>query len=415
MLYIALAPIKGTRLIKIKMKAADLFRALNLDNPVNKNDAGIYVDTPDAGLQPIINFFNMGNKPIHKLEIEGGEVHTVADSHIYLDRNGDRVLAREAKEIMTRDGLKKVLTNTFDRVDKTYDIEIPEPNWYYGSNGVIQHNCVLAPINGGKSVHLIQQAADHLVAGKNVLYITLEMDEDTCRERIDVNVLDASFDSVFALEKSQYVNRINDLKKKTCGKLIVKEYPAGSAHVGHFRHLLQELRIKKNFVPDVICIDYLTICASSKLPASVKGNTNTYFTSVAEELRAFAQEQGIPIWTAVQFDRATQGASDAGMGNIGLALGIAATADFMFAILIPDEMAARGMVIGKIIKNRYSSYKGKFMLGLNPDKQKFYEVDQAGGMSEDELKELGLNNIVQEGTQVSRKASAEAAKSWDFN
>ena len=277
-------------------------------------------------------------------------------------------------------------------------------------------NVVLAPINGGKSVHLIQQSADWLVRGKNVLYISMEMDEPTCRERIDVVTLDMTFDSVMALEKQQYLNRINDLKGKNQGKLMVKEFPAGSAHVGHFRHLLQELRIKKQFVPDVIMIDYLTICASAKLPASAKGNTNTYFTSVAEELRAFAQECGIPVWTAVQLDRSTQGASDAGLGNVGLAIGIAATADFMFAVLIPEELAARGQVIGKIIKNRYSSYKGKFLLGLNPDKQQYYEIDQAGGLSEDELNELGIPTTVNEGTQViSRKVTEEAVQGWNFN
>lgn len=288
-------------------------------------------------------------------------------------------------------------------------------------------NVVLAPINGGKSIHLIQQAAEWLVRGKNVLYISMEMDEPTCRERIDVAAMDMTFDQVFALQKVQYMNRVNALRAKTNGRLIVKEFPAGSAHVGNFRHLLQELKIKKKFVPDLICIDYLTICASAKLPPSAKGNTNTYFTSVAEEMRAFAQEVGVPIWTAVQFDRATQGAADAGLGNISLAIGIAATADFMYAILLPEEMVARGMVIGKIIKNRYSSYKGKFVLGLNPDKQKYYEVDsQAAGLSEEEMDQLGIQNgspkdKPNEGLQIISRRSADEAPSapastgWDFS
>lgn len=280
-------------------------------------------------------------------------------------------------------------------------------------------NVVLAPINGGKSVHLIQQSADWLTRGKNVLYISMEMDERTCRERIDTTAMDLTFDQVFALEKQQYLNRVNDLKRKTQGKLKIKEFPAGSAHVGHFRHLLQELWIKDRFKPDMICIDYLTICASSKLPASAKGNTNTYFTSVAEELRAFAQETGIPIWTAVQLDRSSQGAADAGIGNVGLAIGVAATADFMFAVLIPEELAAMGRVIGKIIKNRYSSYKSKFLLGLNPEKQQYYEVDQSAGLNEDELTQLGLPTTVNEGTaMISRKvneAATKATEGWNFN
>jgi hypothetical protein len=247
----------------------------------------------------------------------------------------------------------------------------------------------------------------------------MEMDEGTCRERIDTTAMDMTFDQVHALEKAQYLNRINDLKRKTQGRLKIKEFPAGSAHTGHFRHLLQELWIKDRFKPDLICIDYLTICASAKLPPSAKGNTNTYFTSVAEELRAFAQESGIPVWTAVQLDRATQGAADAGLGNVGLAIGIAATADFMYAVLIPEELAAIGKVIGKIIKNRYSSYKGKFLLGLNPEKQSYYEVDQAAGLSEDELTELGLPVTVPEGTQIiNRKvteATEKATEGWNFN
>jgi hypothetical protein len=284
-------------------------------------------------------------------------------------------------------------------------------------------NVVLAPINGGKSIHLIQQSAEWLVRGKNVLYISMEMDEATCRERIDVAAMDMTFDQVFALQKIQYMNRVNQLRAKTNGRLIVKEFPAGSAHVGNFRHLLQELKIKKKFVPDLICIDYLTICASSKLPPSAKGNTNTYFTACAEELRAFAQEVGVPIWTAVQFDRATQGAADAGLGNVSLAIGIAATADFMYAILTPDEMAARGLVIGKIIKNRYSSYKGRFVLGLNPEKQKYYEVDtQAAGLSEDELDQLGLPNSIsnspEQGQVIQRSKgqpeTSSSTDSWNF-
>lgn len=286
-------------------------------------------------------------------------------------------------------------------------------------------NVVLAPINGGKSIHLIQQSAEWLVRGKNVLYISMEMDEATCRERIDVAAMDLTFDQVFALQKVQYMNRVNTLKSKTNGRLIVKEFPAGAAHVGNFRHLLQELKIKKKFVPDLICIDYLTICASSKLPPSAKGNTNTYFGSVAEEIRAFAQEAGVPIWTAVQLDRASQGASDAGMGNVSLAISIAATSDFMYVVLLPEEMVARGMVLGKVIKNRYSSFKGRFVLGLNPDKQKYYEIDnQASTLTEEELTELGISNVMKsdkpnEGVQmISRRAADDAPSAstgWDFS
>lgn len=260
-------------------------------------------------------------------------------------------------------------------------------------------NIVGAPINAGKSIWLVQQAADWLVLGKNVLVISMEMSEESYRERIDACVLDMTFDQVGALEKQQYLNQINSLRRKTSGELFVKEYAAGSAHVGHFRHLLQELRIKKGFVPDVIFVDYLTIMASAKLPPGARSNSNTYFTSVAEELRAFAKELEVPVWTAIQLDRPSQGAADAGIGNVGLAIGISATADFMFLLLEPDEFRERSQMIGKVIKNRYGSFKGKFLLGKNAEKQQFYDVDETGqsdmiedGNTDDEafLKSAGM-------------------------
>ena len=239
-------------------------------------------------------------------------------------------------------------------------------------------NIIGAPINAGKSIWLVQQAADWLVLGKNVLVISMEMSEESYRERIDACVLDMTFDQVHALDKYQYLNHVNSLRRKTAGELFVKEYAAGSAHVGHFRHLIQELKIKKGFIPDVIFVDYLTIMASAKLHPSARGNTNTYFTSVAEELRAFAKELDVPVWTAIQLDRGSQGAADAGISNVGLAIGISATADFMFLLLEPDEFRERSQMIGKVIKNRYGSFKGKFLLGKNAEKQQFYDVDATG-------------------------------------
>ena len=275
-------------------------------------------------------------------------------------------------------------------------------------------NCVVMEINGGKSTYLIQQAADWLIDGKNALYITMEMAEEVCRERIDVSVMDFTFDMVEGMSKQDYVSKVHELKQKTAGRLFVKEFPAGAAHVNHFRHLLQELKIKKGFVPDVIFIDYLTICASSKLPASAKGNTNTYYTSVAEEIRAFAVEQKVPVWTGLQFDKSTQGKADGGIGNVGLAIGISATADFMVAFFSPEELKERGQLIGKVIKNRYSDFKGKFILGINNAKQKFFDVDtQAIAMTEDELKELGIKNIIPAGApKVDVK---QATMDWCFD
>lgn len=281
--------------------------------------------------------------------------------------------------------------NAEEHYDTIHDVENKKPFHMDVFNTITKNgvkkatlNIICAPINCGKSIWLVQQAAEWLVDGKNVLIISMEMDEASYRERIDCTILDKSFDEVFAMEKSLYLNNVSKIRSKTQGELFIKEYGSGTAHVGHFRHLIQELKIKEDFVPDVILIDYLTIMASAKLPASAKGNTNTYFGSVAEEVRAFGKEVGVPIWTALQLDRGTQGASDAGMGNIALAIAIAATADFMFVVLEPPEFMERGQVICKVIKNRYSSYKGtKFLIGKSGDKQKFYEIDNAI-MDEDE-------------------------------
>lgn len=238
-------------------------------------------------------------------------------------------------------------------------------------------NIVQAGINVGKTTFLIHQACHWLLKGKNVAVFTMEVAENVYRERIDCCIMDLTFDQVHALEKTQYLGRVNKVRQKTMGELYIKEFPAGGAHVGHFRHALEEMRIKKGFVPDVIIIDYLTICASSTLPASAKGNTNTYFTAVAEEMRGFAKENDCPVWTAAQFDRGGQTSTDVTMGNVGLALGIAATADFMVVFMQPDELASQNQAIGKILKNRYAnkSMFKNFIIGIDNDKQKFYDVD----------------------------------------
>ena len=277
-------------------------------------------------------------------------------------------------------------------------------------------NCICSPINCGKSIHLIQQAADWIIAGKDVLFISMEMSEAMVRERIDTNIMQMSFGDIKTLGKTAYLSKLNDIRKKTLGNLYVKEYPTGTAHTGHFRHLIQELKIKEGFVPAMVCVDYLTICASATLPHSSKSNSNTFFTSVAENLRALAQELKIPFWTALQLDRVSQGASDAGMGNVALAIGIAATADFMFISMSTPELESMKQVIWKIIKNRYSSYKNnKFLMNLDPNKQKFTDADvteQAVVMSESELKEMGMPNKIPTGRS---SVSTQTMSEWDFN
>jgi hypothetical protein len=238
-------------------------------------------------------------------------------------------------------------------------------------------NIFLMSINGGKSTWLVDQSSHWLLNGKNVVFFALEQAEEVVRERIDVRTMDLTFDEVFGLDQGQYMGRIDSIRKRTMGELYVKGFPNGVAHVGHMRHYLEELRIKKGFVPDLIVIDYMTIMASSKLPASAKGNTNTYFTSVAEETRGLAFEYDCPVWTAAQFTRSGQSGSQVGMSEVAQAIGIAATADFMLNGAQPEEMIPLNQILMSVMKNRYNGKNkfSSFIMGLDNDKQKFYDVN----------------------------------------
>lgn len=346
----------------------------------------MYVRTPYEELVPIIDTIKTENQECVEVVFSNGTSRKVSKTHRFMNLDGKEVYASEASKVRTKEGTLEVLSNKDIGKHDVYDISIPYPHWYLDQNDLIHHNC-------GKTTFLIQQAADWLEAGKNVLYFTLEVAENVIRERIDVCLFDMTFDQLKSLQKNQYVNRVKALRDKTQGELVIKEFPSGSAHIGHFRHVIEELKIKKDFKPDVIIIDYITIAASSKLPANAKGNTNTYYTSVSEEFRSLGVEYDVPVWTAAQFGRAGQSASDVDMTDVGLALGIAATADFMVSFMMPEEMQERNQAIGKVLKNRYANkaHIRKFLIGINNDLQKFYDVDaseQSAVMNNEELAQM---------------------------
>lgn len=240
-------------------------------------------------------------------------------------------------------------------------------------------NIVQAGINVGKTTWLIDQACHWTSQGKNVLYFSAEVAEEVIRHRADVNFFDISFDELQKLEKQTYLNRIASIRSKTNGRLIIKEYPSGSASVANFMHDVQEMKLKLGIEFDMICVDYLGEIASSTLPASAMSNTNTYFTQVARELRSMAFRLDCPVWTAAQFGRVGQSAKDVDMTDIADAIGVARVADFMVALMQPEELCDLNQVIAKVLKNRYSN-KAKlrrFLLGLDNDRQKFYDVEQA--------------------------------------
>ncbi len=272
-------------------------------------------------------------------------------------------------------------------------------------------NVVQAGINVGKTTWLINMADQYLDQGLNVVYFTLEVAEEVIRERADACINNITFDELRALTKIQYLSKIAAIRKKTKGSFKIREFPTGSAHVGHFRHALNEMKLKEGFVPDVIIVDYLTLMLSSMLSGTAKANSNTYYTSVAEELRGLMVEFNAIGWTAAQFNRDGQDSEDIKMKDTGLAIGIAATADFMVALMSPEELSKMGKALGKILKNRYANKAAilRFMLNLDNDRQAFTDADdseQRGVMEEGEFKAF---STMKKPTPVSDKA-----KDWSF-
>ena len=239
-------------------------------------------------------------------------------------------------------------------------------------------NIALAGTGVGKSLFMCHVGANALLQGKNVLYITMEMAEERIAERIDANLLDIPIDQLDKMPKTMFTEKVNTLAKKTVGKLIVKEYPTGAAHVGHFRALMKELKLKRSFEPDIVFIDYLNICASSRMK-SMGGaiNSYTYIKAIAEELRGLAVEFEVPIVSATQTTRSGYTNSDPGLEDTSESFGLPATADLMFALVSNEELEQSGQIMVKQLKNRYNDpnkYK-RFVVGIDRAKMRLYDVD----------------------------------------
>lgn len=239
-------------------------------------------------------------------------------------------------------------------------------------------NVALAGTGVGKSLFMCHCAAANLSAGHNVLYITLEMSEEKIAERIDANLLNVQVDELTVLPKDAYEKKVNRVKEKTTGKLIIKEYPTASAGSNHFRHLLNELRLKRSFEPDIIYIDYLNICTSSRLKYGSNVNSYTLIKSIAEELRGLAVEFVVPIVTATQTTRSGYSSTDIGLEDTSESFGLPATADFMFALISTEELQDLGQIMVKQLKNRYAdpATHRKFVVGVDRPKMKLYDVEQ---------------------------------------
>jgi len=259
-------------------------------------------------------------------------------------------------------------------------------------------NIALAGTGVGKSLFMCHVAASVLLQGKNVLYITLEMAEERIAERIDANLLNIPIQDITDLPKAMFEKKVNSVAQKTQGSLIIKEYPTASAHAGHFRSLLNELALKKSFRPDIIFIDYLNICSSSRYRAGSNVNSYTVVKSIAEELRGLAVEFNVPIVSATQTTRSGYGSSDVELTDTSESFGLPATADLMFALISTSELEELGQILVKQLKNRYNdpTVNKRFVIGIDRAKMRLYDCEQSaqddildtsgGGQYDDEEK-----------------------------
>jgi replicative DNA helicase len=238
---------------------------------------------------------------------------------------------------------------------------------------------LLATTGGGKSLVKCHMAASYLLQGKNVVYITMEMAEERIAERIDANMMDVTLDELKIMPRNVYEKRIERIKGKTTGRLVVKEYPTGSAHAGHFRHLLHELKMKRGFTADVVFIDYLNICSSSRVKGAAAANSYTLVKSIAEEIRGLSMEFNCAVVTSSQFNRDGYGNSDVDLTNTSESMGITHTADCILGLISTEDLDALGQIMIKQLKNRWGdlSYYRRFTVGIDRSKMQIFDLEES--------------------------------------
>lgn len=356
----------------------------------------IEVTSPD-GWVPVDGFVHKGLWEEYVLMIDGMNPIRCNENHLFETTIGwHSALELLGKEcyILTTNGYKLgVIERTYKKIP-IVDITVDHPNHRYYTDGVSSHNTGV-----GKSLFMCHMASSCLNQGKNVLYITLELAEEEVARRIDANLMNITFEDLSALSKDMYDKRVGNIKKKTNGKLIIKEYPTASASVTHFRGLINELRLKKNFTPDMVFIDYLNICTSSRIKPGSNVNSYSYIKSIAEELRGFAVELQVPVVSATQTNRTGFVSSDVGLEDTSESFGLPATADFMFALIATEELTELNQIMVKQLKNRYNDPNvcKRFMIGVDRSKMKLYD-----------LEESAQKDLVDAGTSAPEKESRQS-------
>jgi hypothetical protein len=338
----------------------------------------VEVESPD-GFVPVSAFVDKGDWPEYILSTASGKTVRCNSDHLFETPFGWKKSAAmvgipDAK-VLTADGWEDCFVVKTKNKIPIVDIQVEHKNHRYYTEGVSSHNTGV-----GKSLFMCHCAAGVMSLGRNVLYITMEMAEERIAERIDANLLNVTVDDLNSLPKDMYDKKIAKMKEKTTGKLIIKEYPTASASATHFRTLLNELNLKKSFTPDIIFIDYLNICCSSRIKAGANVNSYTYVKSIAEELRGLAVEFGVPIVSATQTTRSGYGSSDPGLEDTSESFGLPATADLMFALITSEELEELGQLMVKQLKNRYSdpTTHKRFVIGIDRAKMRLYDVEQTG-------------------------------------
>lgn len=372
----------------------------------------VWVDSPD-GMVSVNYFIDKGMWDEYILKVDGQEPIICNESHLFETTIGwvsaQELVGKGEIHFLTKDGFKKGHVIYTGAQVPIVDINVAHENHRYYTNGVSSHNTGV-----GKSLFMCHLAANNLTQGLNVLYITLEMAEEKIAERIDANLLDVTMDELHEMPKEAYLKKIERVKNKTKGKLIIKEYPTSSAGAANFRHLLNELKLKKNFIPDIIYIDYLNICSSSRLKSAASVNSYLYVKAIAEELRGLAVEQNIPIVSATQTNRDGLTASDLDLTNTSESIGLPATTDMMFALISSEELEALGQIMVKQLKNRYNdlNYYKRFVIGVDRSKMKLYDAEQSA--QENIVDDTPLMDKTPTGQRLTGESKFDKSKFDDF-
>lgn len=341
----------------------------------------VEVDSPDGWVG--VNFFiDKGKWEEYRLLTDNGFEVKCNEDHLFKTAVGwlsaKEIVAVQNRnqqvQFATKEGISEGWIEQTGKLVDIVDINVNHDNHRYYTNNVESHNTGV-----GKSLFMCHVAAGALSQNFNVLYITLEMAEEKIAERIDANLLNVKLDDLANLPKDTYERKISRIKENIKGKLIIKEYPTASAGSIHFRTLLNELAIKKNFKPDLVFIDYLNICSSSRLKHGANVNSYSYIKAIAEELRGLAVEFKVPIVSATQTTRSGYTNTDPGLEDTSESFGLPATADFMFALITSEELEKLNHIMVKQLKNRYNdpTLNKRFVVGVDRSKMKLYDVEAA--------------------------------------